>query len=113
MPKLFSYGTLQLEKVQIDTFGRKLIGEKDILRKYRIKFIKIHDSKVVNTSGKNIHPILEYTGNDKDFVEGILYELRDDEILLADRYEVDEYRRQELIFDSGEKGYVYLAANKL
>ena len=110
MPKLFSYGTLQFEKVQIDTFGRKLIGEKDILRKYRIKFIKINDSKVVKTSGKDIHPILEYTGNDDDFVEGILYELREEEILLADKYEVDDYKRQEVVFDSGKKGFVYLAA---
>ncbi|AEV98842.1 hypothetical protein Niako_2502 [Niastella koreensis GR20-10] len=27
MPYLFSYGTLQLEQVQIETFGRRLKGE--------------------------------------------------------------------------------------
>ncbi len=30
MPDLFSYGTLQKEQVQIETFGRILQGEKDI-----------------------------------------------------------------------------------
>ncbi|MFT5749294.1 MAG: hypothetical protein ACI93S_000549, partial [Ancylomarina sp.] len=29
MVKLFSYGTLQFERVQLDTFGRILIGNKD------------------------------------------------------------------------------------
>ena len=31
MPLLFSYGTLQHDDVQINTFGRKLAGDKDML----------------------------------------------------------------------------------
>ncbi|HAO29187.1 MAG TPA: UDP-N-acetylmuramate--alanine ligase, partial [Chryseobacterium indologenes] len=31
MPYLFSYGTLQKEQVQLETFGRILQGEKDTL----------------------------------------------------------------------------------
>jgi hypothetical protein len=29
---VFSYGTLQLEAVQLATFGRKLVGTADVLR---------------------------------------------------------------------------------
>ncbi len=108
MNKLFSYGTLQLGQVQMDTFGRNLTGQKDILRKYKINKIKITDPKVIESSGTDEHPILEYTGNDKDFVEGTLYELTDEEILKADSYEVDDYKRCELKFESGQTGYVYL-----
>lgn len=34
MEKLFSYGTLQLEQVQLDTFGRLLEGQADTLQGY-------------------------------------------------------------------------------
>ena len=80
MAKLFSYGTLQLESVQRDTFGRILIGNKDRLSEYIISKIKITDPKVIESSGTDIHPILEYTGNKTDFVEGTLFELTDEEL---------------------------------
>ena len=38
---LFSYGTLQKEKVQIDLFGRILAGSADILRGYKISTLKL------------------------------------------------------------------------
>jgi hypothetical protein len=108
MAKLFSYGTLQLETVQLDTFGRLLKGNKDRLLGFTVSKLKITDPKVIKSSGTDIHPILEYTGNKKDFVEGVLFELTDEELLNADKYEVDDYKRSELIFESGETGFVYL-----
>ncbi len=108
MAKLFSYGTLQLESVQRDTFGRILIGSKDKLVGYNVSKIKITDPKVIESSGTDIHPILKYTGNKTDFVEGTLFELTDEELINADKYEVDDYKRAELIFESGKTGFVYL-----
>lgn len=108
MAKLFSYGTLQLERVQLDTFGRILKGKKDCLKNYILSQIIITDPEVVKSSGTDTHPILEYTGNDKDLVEGIIFELTDYELLKADGYEVDDYERNQLIFASGETAYVYL-----
>jgi len=35
--KLFSYGTLQIESVQLDSFDRKLIGQPDVLLGYEIR----------------------------------------------------------------------------
>ena len=97
-----------MEQVQLDTFERILTGKKDMLKRYRIGKIIITDAEVIKSSGTDIHPILEYTGDDEDFVEGTLYELSDEEILKADRYEVKDYKRSELLFESGENGFVYL-----
>jgi len=108
MVKLFSYGTLQFERVQLDTFGRILTGKKDVLRSYTLSEIRITDPNVIKSSGTDMHPMLEYTGDEKDFVEGTIFELTDKELLMADGYEVDDYKRSELIFASGESGYAYL-----
>ena len=50
MPLLFSYGTLQLEQVQLETFGRLLKGEKDILEDYKLTVIEITDPEVLRKS---------------------------------------------------------------
>ena len=108
MNNLFSYGTLQMEQVQLDTFGRLLKGKKDVLRKYIIKDLKITDPDVIKSSGTDVHPILKYTGNQNDFVEGTIYEISNEELKQADSYEVDDYQRQLLTFESGTKAWVYL-----
>jgi hypothetical protein len=48
MENLFSYGTLQQEKVQLDTFGRLLEEKRDVLQEYCISEIKIKDKSVIN-----------------------------------------------------------------
>jgi len=108
MNNLFSYGTLQMEQVQLDNFGRLLKGKKDVLQKYIIKDLKITDPDVIKSSGTDVHPILEYTGNQNDFVEGTIYKISDEELKQADSYEVDDYQRQLLTFESGTKAWVYL-----
>ena len=108
MAKLFSYGTLQLDSVQRDTFRRLLTGSKDELVKYTVSKIKITDPKVIKSSGTDMHPILRYTGNESDIVTGTLFELSDEELIKADEYEVDDYKRDTVIFKSGKTGFVYL-----
>ena len=108
MERLFSYGTLQLENVQRDTFGKLLIGTKDKLDKYVLSEIKITDPRVIESSGTDVHPILEYTGNETDSVEGTLFELTHEELICADKYEVEDYVRTEVTFKSGKTGFVYL-----
>ena len=70
MPLLFSYGTLQLEQVQLETFGRLLKGEKDILEDYKLTMIEITDPEVLRKSNQRFHPIISFSGNKKDQVEG-------------------------------------------
>ena len=49
---LFSYGTLQLEAVQIATFGRRLAGTSDVMEGFELVALKIEDPKVIAISGK-------------------------------------------------------------
>ena len=108
MENLFSYGTLQQEKVQLDTFGRLLEGKRDVLQGYCISKIKIKDKSVIKLSGEEIHPILIFTGNIKDEVEGTVFRINFSELLMADRYEVDDYSRVEAILQSGTKAWIYV-----
>ncbi|MEC5174113.1 gamma-glutamylcyclotransferase family protein [Chryseobacterium nepalense] len=108
MPNLFSYGTLQKEQVQIETFGRILQGQKDILKGYKLKMLEIKDPEVLRKSKEKYHPILEFSGNPEDEVEGVLFEVTDEEILQADKYEVDDYKRVESVFKSGKSGFIYI-----
>ena len=110
MEKLFSYGTLQLRPVQIETFGRVLTGKKDTLIGYALSDVKIKDKAVIETSGTDIHPILKYSGNDEDRVEGTVFEITAAELAQADEYEVEEYLRVKATFHSGTRAWVYVCA---
>jgi gamma-glutamylcyclotransferase (GGCT)/AIG2-like uncharacterized protein YtfP len=108
--KLFSYGTLQMENVQKETFGRILKGTKDILVGYILSEVRIRDKSVIEKSGIDVHPILKFTNNPLDEVEGTIFEVTEQELHQADDYEVEEYVRVEADFKSGEKAWVYAAA---
>ncbi len=110
MERLFSYGTLQLESVQIETFGRKLLGEKEVLYGYVLSEVKITDEAVIKTSGMDVHPILKYTGVVSDTVDGTVFELSEKELAQADAYEVEEYTRVEGRFVSGKGAWIYASA---
>ena len=110
MNYLFSYGTLQLKQVQLNLFGKKLTGTSDILKGYKISTLKISNVKVIKSSGINTHPILEYTNNPNDQVKGTLFEISQAELKQADQYEVSDYQRQQVTFESGKTGFVYLKA---
>ena len=99
MQKLFSYGTLQQENVQLATFGRKLTGSPDVLVGYRLGEIAISDPAVVATSGR--------TENPADEVPGVIFEITDEELAQADRYEVKEYARMMATFRSGAQAWIY------
>ena len=113
MEKLFSYGTLQLASVQEANFGRLLNGKKETLIGFIVGKIKIKDKEVIRQSGKEYHPILRYTGNPKDEINGTLYEVTKDELLKADSYEVEEYSRIKVKLKSGEIGWIYVATEEV
>jgi gamma-glutamylcyclotransferase (GGCT)/AIG2-like uncharacterized protein YtfP len=110
MPKLFSYGTLQQEDVQLATFGRRLAGQADALVGYRQSMVKIDDPEVVRTSGKTHHPIVAFTGKGEDRVPGTMFEMSDAELAHADEYEVAAYRRVLAPLASGLSAWVYVDA---
>ena len=107
MEMLFSYGTLQDEKVQLATFDRKLSGTKETLLGYKLSKVKITDKAVIKTSGKDIHPILKKSDNVEDIVEGTVFKLTSNELSQADGYEVEEYKRVSATLKSGLECWIY------
>ncbi|NKC21674.1 gamma-glutamylcyclotransferase [Pseudoalteromonas sp. S4498] len=110
MQALFSYGTLQQEQVQLDTFGRRLEGEKTVLCGFKVGQVKITDPAVIISSQKDIHPILIATGNVEDEVEGTVFLITKAELAHADEYEVDDYQRISATLSSGKTCWIYSAA---
>ena len=110
MPLLFSYGTLQLESVQLDTFGRLLEGSADSLPGYELAQLEITDAAVVASSGRNHHPIARSCGDPRHCIDGMVFDVSDEELASADRYEVPEYKRVLGELTSGQLAWVYVDA---
>jgi uridine kinase len=106
--RLFSYGTLQLEPVQLRQFGRVLTGAPDVLPGYRQDWVTITDPDVVAVSGTDRHPIVRHTGDPADTTGGTVLTVTAEELAAADVYEVDDYRRSLVRLGSGD-AWVYLA----
>ena len=106
---LFSYGTLQLEKVQIESFGRRLHGTKDSLPGYRLEQLKIIDKDVLAKSEQQYHPIAVVSNNIHDKIEGVVFEITGEELLQADKYEVADYKRISVTLASGKKAWIYVS----
>lgn len=112
MERLFSYGTLQQKEVQLANFGREITGVKDALPLYTVGEVRITDERVLRESGKEYHPILRYTGRDDDRVAGTVFEITKEELLQADDYEVDDYKRVSATLASGIECWIYAAAKE-
>lgn len=105
---LFSYGTLNLEQVQFELFGRVLEGKDDVLTGYKLGKLRITDQEVLAKSRVKVHPIAILTGSPNDSIDGTLFKVSEEELIKADQYEVDEYKRVWLKFQSGVYGWVYV-----
>ncbi|MES1219679.1 MAG: gamma-glutamylcyclotransferase family protein [Bacteroidota bacterium] len=108
---LFSYGTLQQEKVQLDLFGRILQGSIDTLKGYKIAPIEIRDKIfLAKGAGKN-HLIAIETKDSDDKITGTVLELTEEELLSADKYEPEEYIRVAVILESGKRAWIYTSTS--
>lgn len=105
---LFSYGTLQQEEVQLETFGRKLDGKPDALTGYKLVMITITDEAFATKSGTANHRSLHLTGNSSDVIEGTVLKLTRHELEQADAYEPDGYERVEVQLGSGAVAWVFI-----
>ena|ERR1700752_3422243 len=106
---LFSYGTLQREEVQLETFGRRLEGKPDALSGYRLVALTITDEDFVAKSGTANHRNLEFTGNASDIVEGTVLKVTPKEIEQADAYEPEGYERVRARLGSGGQAWVFVS----
>ena len=110
MERLFSYGTLQEERVQCDVFGHTVQGVPDAIVGYRLEKFTITDQRAIAISGKADHTILEPTGRDADLIEGSAFELTAEELRRADAYEDAAYKRVQVQLRSGLTAWVYVRA---
>jgi gamma-glutamylcyclotransferase (GGCT)/AIG2-like uncharacterized protein YtfP len=106
---LFSYGTLQKEKTQLELFGRKLQGSADTLWGYKIIPIEIRDKLFLSKGENKYQKTLMATSDRNDLVKGSVLELSSDELLLADKYEPDNYKRIKVKLESGKEAWIYIA----
>ena len=106
---LFSYGTLQKERVQLQLFGRLLIGTKDILKGYKLSSIEIKDESFLAKGEEKYQLTAIPSKDDADIIEGIVLEISEEELLLADKYEPDNYKRLKVALQSGRTAWIYVA----
>ena len=108
---IFSYGTLQKENVQLELFGRKLQGVKDVLEGYRVADIEIIDKTFLSKGEDSHQKTLVHTKNEDEFVSGTAFEISEMELLKADKYEPNNYKRVSVVLASGRQAWVYMVVS--
>ena len=93
----------------METFGRLLKGAKDTLQGYKLSTIKIEDEDVLAKSEQEIHLIAMPSEEGTDNIDGVIFEITHEELLAADGYETDAYKRVKLQFISGKEAWIYVA----
>jgi hypothetical protein len=106
---LFSYGTLQREKVQLDLFGRVLNGAADSLNGFKSTVIEIEDPKFLAKGDGKFQRIATRTNNSSDSIEGMVFEVTMEELAHADKYEPPNYKREKVKLESGKIAWMYVA----
>ena len=107
---LFSYGTLQKDKVQIELFGRLLSGTNDILKGYKLSSIEIKDESFLSKGEQKYQLTAILSKDNTDIIDGTVFEISEEELLLADKYEPDNYKRVKVALQSGKEAWIYAAA---
>jgi gamma-glutamylcyclotransferase (GGCT)/AIG2-like uncharacterized protein YtfP len=105
--RLFCYGTLRVETVQLALFGRRLEGEPDAVAGYRLHSAEIADPALIARSGAAVHPILIATGDPGDRVPGTVFRIDAAELAAADDYEGPPYVRVRVPLASGGSAWAY------
>jgi hypothetical protein len=109
VPLLFSYGSLQEAQVQLSTFGRLLQGRRDELPGFVESLVRIEDPRVAAATGKTHHANVTFNGNSDARVSGTAFEITDEELAAADRYEeAAAYERIAATLASGKNAWVYV-----
>jgi gamma-glutamylcyclotransferase (GGCT)/AIG2-like uncharacterized protein YtfP len=108
---LFSYGTLQKKDIQIASFGRELTGRADSLPGYVRRTAPIKDPKIEALIGETHYADLEPSSNPEDAVQGIVFEITEQELAAADQYEqAAAYKRISVTLLSGLRAWAYIRA---
>ena len=113
LPLLFSYGTLQDERVQLATFGRRLEGRPDALVGFETSQVRIDDPVEVAHTGLTHYQNAVPTNRAGATVSGAAFEVTDAELAAADDYERPAaYVRIAVVLASGTSAWVYVHARQ-
>ena len=93
----------------MDLFGRKLMGESDRLKGYKITPVIISDQAFLARGEDQNQKIAISTNNPADKIEGTAFEVSGDELLQSDQYEPVDYKRVMVQLESGRSAWVYAA----
>ena len=108
---LFSYGTLQNEEVQMELFGRILYGSADVLKGHKAVTIEIKDEPFLKEEDK--YQLIAVISEDRDSIKGTVFEVTEEELFMADKYEPNNYKRVTVALKSGKQAWVYVAAETI
>ena len=109
---LFSYGTLQNEEVQMELFGRILYGTADVLKGHKAVTIEIEDEPFSKDEDK--YQLIAVISEDSDdSIKGTVFEVTEEELFMADKYEPNNYKRVTVALASGKQAWVYVAAETI
>ena len=109
MPLLFSYGTLQIESVQLSIFGRQLQGEADELVGFERARVKIEDHDDIAALGQTHYANVVANGSVASKVSGTVFDVTDEELAAADAFEAPAaYHRVLASLSSGRTAWVYI-----
>lgn len=97
MEKLFTYGSLQYPDIQMKLFNSTLVGTRDILIGYEKGKLEV-EGKTFNIA----------TPNPDGKIEGTVYDLTDEQLARADRYEGKGYKRIRVSLLSGSEVWLYV-----
>jgi len=92
-------------------FGRELTGREDALPGYVRLMVATMEPEMAALTGDSHYATVEPSSNPEDAVSGIVFEITEQELVAADRYEEDaEYRRIVVTLRSGDRAWVYFRA---
>lgn len=106
---LFSYGTLQQEKLQIKLFGRNLQRSADTPRGYKVAAIEITDETFLSKGEEKNQLTVIVSEDNNDFIKGTVLEVTAEELLMVDKYEPAGYKRIKVAMESGKEAWIYIA----
>lgn len=98
MAYLFTYGTLQDERIQMALFKRTLQGHPDTLPGYDLSPQKV----------AGLYPVVFQSPNAANGLAGIVYEVTESDLKNADDYEGEDYQRTRVVLASGRAAWVYI-----
>ncbi|MCR2799400.1 gamma-glutamylcyclotransferase [Microbacterium sp. zg-Y818] len=107
---LFSYGSLEGGGLQLDTFGRVVHTEPDVLPGYTTSLTERPDPRITDRIGPVPQRELRRTGDPRDKIIGTVLRLSEAELDAADELLSPPFHRRPVTLESGRGAWVYVVA---